>query len=140
MYMNLKAFIVGILCSFSVVAVIFIGSLGLTHFDHALVWYALITILTAYAVGYRFSIWIQRPPTKMYFTRGLQILFKRKNTSVKNIDKPFWELTKIILTKFLAQKFIKERSRYRWIMHFFLAGGTLLSFAVVLRFFFAFFF
>src|SRR2546421_6156857 len=38
---------------------------SLKHFDPALVWYAIGSVLAAFAVGYRFAVWTQRPPSRM---------------------------------------------------------------------------
>ena len=56
---------------------IWLGSHGLRHFDPAVIGYAIGTLLAAFAVGYRFVTWAQRPPSRMYFKRGLQLLFQR---------------------------------------------------------------
>lgn len=107
-----------------VFAGIVIGSRGLAHFDPELVFYAIGSILTAFAVAYRFTIWSQRPPTKVYLRRGIQLLLKgkfpRRKTSVA-ID---------TADKFVAQNFIRRRSWYRWIMHLCLSGGCTLAFAI----------
>src|SRR5438046_5401234 len=56
---------------------IWLGSCKLKHFDPALVWYAIGSVLAAFAVGYRFTVWTQRPPSRIYFQRGLQLLVRR---------------------------------------------------------------
>ncbi|MBI4661580.1 MAG: hypothetical protein HY735_22385 [Verrucomicrobia bacterium] len=67
----------GLSVALALTATIGIGSLGLKHFDRAFVWYAVGSVLAAFAVGYRFAVWAQRPPSRMYFLRGFQLLFKR---------------------------------------------------------------
>ena len=67
----------GAALALAVAAGIWLGSHGLRHFDPALVGYALGTLLAAFAVGYRFMTWAQRPPSRMYFKRGLQLLLRR---------------------------------------------------------------
>ncbi|MEW6304264.1 MAG: hypothetical protein AB1705_12375, partial [Verrucomicrobiota bacterium] len=74
---DVKALVTG-LCGAGLVAVaILIGSRGLAHFDPALVWYAVGSVLAAFAVGYRFTVWAQRPPSRMYFKRGAELLLKK---------------------------------------------------------------
>ncbi len=67
----------GVALTLAVSASIWLGSQGLRHFDPAVTGYALGTLLAAFAVGYRFMTWAQRPPSRMYFRRGLQLFFRR---------------------------------------------------------------
>ncbi|PAW81745.1 MAG: hypothetical protein B9S33_16195 [Pedosphaera sp. Tous-C6FEB] len=71
---------------------IWLGSHGLRHFDPAVIGYALGTLLAAFAVGYRFATWAQRPPSRMYFKRGLQLLFRRvaqtSKSAVSRVSEP----------------------------------------------------
>lgn len=119
-----RAIAAGLAGSALVFAGIVIGSRGLAHFDPELVFYAIGSILTAFAVAYRFTVWSQRPPTKVYLRRGFQLLLKgkfpRRKTSAA-ID---------TADKFVAQNFIRRRSWYRWIMHLCLSGGCTLAFAI----------
>jgi nitrate reductase gamma subunit len=98
---------------------IYIGSHGLRNFDPALVWYAVASVLAAFAVGYRFTVWALRPAARMYFRRGLKLAWQNPKLLFKSSSK-----------KMVAQTFIKERSHYRWIMHLCLSGGSTLAFAV----------
>src|SRR4026209_2346844 len=68
----------GFVLVLTVGAGIWLGSQGLRHFDPAVTGYAMGTLLAAFAVGYRFVTWAQRPPSRMYFKRGLQLLFRRR--------------------------------------------------------------
>ena len=60
---------------------IWLGSQGLRHFDPAVTGYAIGTLIAAFAVGYRFVTWAQRPPSRMYFRRGLELLLRRGEAS-----------------------------------------------------------
>jgi hypothetical protein len=59
-----------------VIAGIVLGSRGLKDFDTALVPSAGATVFAAFGLGYRYVRWLQRPPTRLYWFRGWQILFK----------------------------------------------------------------
>lgn len=130
-----KGLAVGVLAAFLVCLAIYIGSGGLEHFDHALYYYAVGSVLGAFAVGYRFTIWASRPPSRMYFRRGFQLLLKsgpkyaKRSPESKNASAPA-ELAKAAATNFAAQNFIRKRSYYRWIMHICLSGGCTIAFAV----------
>ncbi|MBK1877358.1 hypothetical protein [Pelagicoccus mobilis] len=126
-----RAFTVGTSLSLATVAGIYFGSGMLEHFDPALFWYAVASVLAAYAVGYRFTLWASRPPSRMYFKRGMQMIFgggpKYKSN---NAPSAAGEIAKSAATNFAAQNFIRERSYFRWIMHLCLSGGCTLAFAV----------
>jgi hypothetical protein len=66
----------GLLATVSLIGGIFIGSRGLRDFDPALVSYAGATLFAAFGLAYRFSMWLRRPPTRLYWYRGWQIFTK----------------------------------------------------------------
>ena len=51
---------------------IFVGSRNLRHIDAALVGYTFACLFAAFGLGYRYSMWLQRPPTRVYWRRGWQ--------------------------------------------------------------------
>ncbi len=106
------------------VALIFVGSRRLLYFDAALTPYLYATIFAIFGSIYRYSVWFSRPPTDILFKRSVQFLFSR------NFYKHFLLVLKTLFEQMLLQKFIGRRSPYRWIMHFTLAWGCLLAFAV----------
>src|SRR3954451_18904723 len=65
-------------------ALIFVGSRNLQHFDAALVGYTFATLFAAFGITYRYSMWLQRPPTLMYWRRGWQS-FLRPQLLLKNL-------------------------------------------------------
>ena len=52
---------------------IVLGSRRLAHFDAALVGYTFATLFATFGITYRYSIWLQRPPTRLYWRRGWQM-------------------------------------------------------------------
>lgn len=134
-----RALLAGFTLSSVVALSIFLGSGGFLHFDPALYWYAVGSILAAFAVAYRFTVWAERPPSRMYFIRGLQILLKRGPAALRRdappkpatpARSPVVEAGLTLGSQFVAQDFIRRRSSYRWIMHLCLSGGCTLAFAV----------
>ena len=75
--LNRKALIAGAVAALAVEAGIWLGSQALTHLDPALIWYAIGSVLAAFALAYRFAVWAQRPPSRHYFKRGSQLFFQR---------------------------------------------------------------
>jgi len=137
---NRKAFVTGSLLAMVVGAGIALGSRGFAHFDPALMGYAIGSLLAAFAVGYRFMVWAQRPPSRLYFKRGLHLLFQRAGSAADKVTDKVERRTSLprgagtlgraLATGFVVQTFICRRSFYRWIMHLCLSGGCTLAFAI----------
>jgi hypothetical protein len=102
-----------------------LGSRGLRDYDRALWPYTLGVLFAGFAAAYRIAVWLQRPPTALYWRRGWQLLFRR-GQRLGNLA----FLARAAAGGFLAQRFIRRRGRRRWLAHFSLAWGTLLAFAV----------
>lgn len=109
-----------------VVAVVLIGSRDLQNFDPALVSYLLGTIFAVFGIAYRYSVWLQRPPTRLYWHRSMSFLFS------KDFIPYFFRSVKLFFRNILFQRFIAYRSRTRWAGHFLLASGCLLAFAITI--------
>lgn len=61
----------------AVLAVLIVfGSRNLHHFDAALVGYTFAVLFSTFAISYRYAMWLQRPPTKLYWRRGWQVFFR----------------------------------------------------------------
>ena len=119
------AMIGGSAVAIALIAGIFIGSRGLRDFDPALVSYAGASVLAGFGLGYRYAMWLRRPPTRLYWFRGWQIFLTPKNLFA-NIA----FLVRIVWNNVVLQRFIDRRSHMRWTAHWFLAWGCLLAAAV----------
>jgi NNP family nitrate/nitrite transporter-like MFS transporter len=106
------------------VAMIVVGSRNLQNFDPALVVYTFATIFATFGVIYHYAVWIQKPPTKIYWRRGWQIVRQQ------GILRSFARLIPLAWTNLAAQTFIRERSVMRWWMHQLLFWGCLLAVAI----------
>jgi hypothetical protein len=115
----------GLLAAFAVLIGIFFGSRELRDFDPALVSYAGATVFCAFGLGYRYAMWLRRPPTRVYWFRGWQIFLspKRLPANIAHLARIFWN-------NVVLQRFIDRRSHTRWAAHWFLAWGCLLAAAV----------
>ncbi|HVQ63551.1 MAG TPA: MFS transporter [Terriglobia bacterium] len=123
------AFRAGIVGALVVMVFIIVGSRNLGDFDWALTTYAVGSIFAAFAVVYRYAVWAQRPPTRLYLRRGIQAFFARKrgwSSKPRNAGTLF----RLLLDNFVLQRFITRRSKERWIMHACLSWGGMLAFAV----------
>jgi hypothetical protein len=54
---------------------IVLGSRNLADFDAALVGYTFATLFATFGITYRYAMWLQRPPTALYWRRGWQLFF-----------------------------------------------------------------
>lgn len=106
-------------------ALIVIGSRNLDHFDAALVAYTFATLFATFGVTYRYTMWLQRPPTKLYWRRGWQVFFYR-NLLPGNIVR--W--VKRLVADFALNHFIFKRGSRRWLAHFLIMWGCLVAFAI----------
>ncbi len=122
--LNLRAALVAAAATALLVVSILVGSRNLGNFDPALIAYLFGCIFAWFGLVYRYSVWLQRPPTWRYFARGWRLFFTGKMF-------PYgWELVRHFIVQFLGQKFIRNRGKARGWGHLLTAWGCLLAFAV----------
>lgn len=106
-------------------ALVVIGSRRLSHFDAALIGYTFATLFAAFGVAYRYAMWLQRPPTNLYWKRGWQLAFTPdlfgRNARV---------LTARFVRAFLRNDFIWRRGLARGAAHWMIFWGCLLAAAI----------
>lgn len=122
--LNLRALAVAALATLGLIAAVVLGSRNLGNFDPALAAYLFACIFACFGVVYRYTVWLQRPPTWRYFARGWQLFFAGRTVAYG------WELVSHFLTQFIGQKFIRNRGRALGWGHMLMAGGCTLAFAV----------
>ncbi|HXG24048.1 MAG TPA: hypothetical protein VNJ09_05780, partial [Chthonomonadales bacterium] len=71
-----KAIAGGLIASLLLVTAIYLGSGGLKHFDPALIAYTSATVFATFGIVYRYAVWLQRPPTNLYWRRGWQLFLR----------------------------------------------------------------
>jgi nitrate reductase gamma subunit len=106
------------------VAAIVLGSRNLQNFDAALVIYTFAIIFATWGVVYHYSVWIRKPPTRVYWQRGWQ-LFKQRGV-VRSLGR----VVELVGTHLLSQTFIAKRSLLRWAMHQLIFWGCVLAAAI----------
>lgn len=122
--LNPLALLVAGVATLALVASIYIGSRNLGNFDPALVAYLFACIFACFGVVYRYTVWLQRPPTWRYFSRGWQLFFTGR------LFVYGWELVREFVVNFLGQRFIRQRGRDIGRGHMLMAWGCMLAFAV----------
>ncbi len=117
-YETIKAVIWGTVAAGGLVVLIAVGSRRLAHFDAALVGYTFATVFAVFAITYRYALWLQRPPTAMYWRRGWQVFLDRRYLA-RNLR----EGLKRFLGAFALNNFIWRRSTRRGLAHFLIMWG-----------------
>lgn len=106
------------------VAAIVVGSRNLRTFDAALVVYTFACVFSAWGVVYHYYVWLQKPPTKVYWRRGWELFWRQGLFSGL-------ARAAILASRHLVwQTFIYRRSHLRWWMHQCLFWGCLLAAAI----------
>src|SRR5581483_2631445 len=89
---TLHAAALGVIVALSLILGILVGSRGLRDFDPALVSYAGATVFAAFGLGYRYAMWLRRPPTRLYWVRGWQIFLEPRKlpSNIAHLGRIFW--------------------------------------------------
>lgn len=107
----------------AVVAVLIIaGSRRLQHFDAALVAYTFATLFAVFAIVYRYAMWLQRPPTRMYWRRGWEVFFRPRHVG-RNLA--VW--VHRLIAGFAFNTFIFRRGLSRWAAHWLTMWGCIIA-------------
>lgn len=104
---------------------IVLGSRRLEHFDAALVGYTFATLFATFGITYRYAMWLQRPPTRMYWRRGW-----RSFLAPRRLPGNLWRGLQRAVVEVAANRFIFRRAPARWLAHLALMWGCLLAAAI----------
>lgn len=119
-----KGLLYGVLASVVLSILVLVGSRRLLYFDAALIPYLFATLFAFLGIVYRYTVWLDRPPTRRLWNRSVTLIFApHALTRLSAVFKTF-------VQQVILQRFIQNRGFYRWLMHFSLAWGTMLAFAV----------
>jgi hypothetical protein len=122
---QLRAVAWGLFWSGLLAVAIFVGSRNLRHIDAALVGYTFACLFAAFAVSYRYAMWLQRPPTRLYWRRGWQAFLKPGY---------FWanlnHLAGRFVRLFALNLHILRRSKPRGVAHLLIMWGCVLAAAI----------
>ena len=121
----LKATSWGIVTTLILAGLIVVGSRNLSHFDAALIAYTFSILFATFGLTYRYAMWLQRPPTALYWRRGWQVFFKR-GYRLLNFGHWFkWMAEDIVLNRF-----IWSRDWRRGLAHGLIMWGCTLAVAI----------
>jgi hypothetical protein len=119
------ATVAGTIATAILAILIMVGSRRLSHFDAALVGYTFATLFAAFGIVYRYAIWLQRPPTWMYWKRGWQLFL---NPSYLPRNLVVW--VGRLWNAFVLNRFIWRRGAVRGAAHWLILWGCLLASAI----------
>jgi nitrate reductase gamma subunit len=120
-----KATAWGVVVTLLLAGLILVGSRNLARFDAALVGYTFAILFATFGLTYRYSMWLQRPPTAMYWKRGWQVFFKRGYRLLN-----FANWFKWVFDDIAINHFIWSRSLLRGLAHGLIMWGCALAVAI----------
>lgn len=121
----IAAFMSGLLATLVTAGLIVLGSRNLAHFDAALVAYTFATLFAVFGIVYRYTMWLQRPPTWLYFKRGWQSFLKPESIA-RNLA--IW--VHRLIAGFALNAFIWRRDKARGAAHWLIMWGCLIAVAI----------
>jgi hypothetical protein len=108
---------------------IVLGSRNLSHFDAALVGYTFAALFAAFGITRRYAMWLQRPPTAVYWKRGWRVFFGLLHP--RHVVRNLVSLTGRLTMTFALNGFIWRRGKLRWAAHWLCMWGCLTASALV---------
>ncbi|MBS1751331.1 MAG: MFS transporter [Bacteroidetes bacterium] len=121
---DIKAFITATIVTILTIILVFIGSRSLQNYDAALVAYLFGTLFAIFGIVYRYTVWIQRPPTWIYVNRSFKVLFSKEFFHFS------WYSIKDFVKNIMLQSFILKRGKKKGAAHLLMAIGCSLAFAI----------
>lgn len=122
---KIKSITAGVIATVILAVLIVVGSRNLEHFDAALVGYTFATLFAAFGITYRYAMWLQRPPTRMYWRRGWRV-FASPHVLLRNLI----FLVKRFAVDVVATRFIFRRGVGRGVAHWLIMWGCFLAAAI----------
>jgi hypothetical protein len=104
---------------------IVLGSRGLEHFDAALVGYTFATLFATFGITYRYAMWLQRPPTRIYWRRGWQLFL-----TPRYLGRKAAQFSRRLFLEFAANRFIFRRDALRGTAHWLIMWGCIIAAAI----------
>lgn len=115
----------GTAAALALVAAIYLGSGRLARFDTALIAYTSASVFACFGIVYRYSVWLQKPSTGLYWKRGWQVFLEpgRLPANLAHLAILLWR-------NIVAQTFISARGTQRWVAHMLISWGCISAAAV----------
>lgn len=107
-----KPVLLGLAASAGLTALVIVGSRNLEHYDPALFGYTVASVAAFGAIVLRYSIWLGRPATRVYWRRGWRLFRDRSRLAAHTRS-----AVRTLAHNLIAQRFIAKRGFSRWAMH-----------------------
>jgi len=121
----LKATLWGLVMTAALGGLIVLGSRNLAHFDAALVAYTFAILFATFGLTYRYVVWLQRPPTRLYWRRGWRAMFSR-GLAPRRLARGVRRFG----ADLVLNRFIFKRDAMRGLAHLCIMWGSLLAAAI----------
>ena len=133
-----KATAWGLAITILLAVLIVFGSRRLAHFDAALAAYTASVLFATFGLTYRYAMWLQRPPTAVYWRRGWQTFltpsrFRRQGDAPQadgerlSLGRNLLIWVQYVFSDILGNRFILRRGRLRGIAHLLIMWGCILA-------------
>ena len=122
---SIKGIAWGVLVTALLAALIVVGSRNLEHFDAALVGYTFATLFATFGIIYRYAMWLQRPPTRLYWRRGWQLFL-----TPRHLGRNLAQLARRFGVMFALNAFIWRRGLLRGAAHWLIMWGCVIAAAI----------
>lgn len=122
---RLRAALWGMAFAAVLAVLIVVGSRNLSQFDAALVGYTFATLFATFGIVYRYVMWLQRPPTRMYWRRGWRAFF-----SPQALPRNAAVAVRRAIVDLAANRFIFRRGILRGAAHWLIMWGCLVAAAI----------
>jgi nitrate reductase gamma subunit len=114
------------LCAVLLLAfLIVLGSRNLAHFDAALIAYTFAVLFATFGLAYRYAMWLQRPPTALYWRQGWRTFFRIGGWQARTRHWGYWVSNDILLNRF-----IWSRNWLRGATHSLIMWGCILAIGI----------
>jgi hypothetical protein len=121
----IKATAWGLLVTMILGLLVVIGSRNLAHFDAALVAYTFAVLFATFGLTYRYAMWLQRPPTAVYWRQGWRTFFRMGNWRNQARHWGYWVFNDIVINRF-----IWSRTWLRGLTHSLIMWGCILAIGI----------
>jgi len=118
----LKSILSGLVVTVALAVLIVVGSRRLSHFDAALVGYTFASLFAVFGITYRYAMWLQRPPTAVYWKRGWQIFLHPRH-----LPRNLLVFLKRFFGAFAVNNFIWRRGAARGAAHWLIMWGCVIA-------------
>jgi hypothetical protein len=122
---RVRATVCGLVTTILLAVLIYIGSRRLANFDAALIGYTFATLFAAFGISYRYAIWLQRPPTAVYWRRGWQVFL-----NPRHLGRNLIELGRRLGVVIALNSFIFRRGWQRGLAHWLIMWGCFIAAAI----------